>query len=170
MASPIWRTWVWASSRSWWLTGKPGVVQSVGHKQLDITELLNWAFPSWGSFPVGCLLASDRQNIRTAGSDGKESTCSAGAAGDEVSIPGLGRSPGERNGYPLQYSCLETSMDRGARRATVHRAAKSRTPLSSAPLSIFTSQTKVKNCLPAFASNSEGENRFLSLKISCRKC
>ena len=41
-------------------------------------------------------------------------------AGDPGSIPGSGRSPGERNGYPLQYSCLENSMDRGAWQATVH--------------------------------------------------
>ena len=40
--------------------------------------------------------------------------------GDMGSIPGLGRSPGEENGNPLQYSCLENSMDRGAWRATVH--------------------------------------------------
>ena len=44
-------------------------------------------------------------------SDGKQSACNAG---DLDSIPGLGRSPGERNGNPLQYSCLENSMDRGA--------------------------------------------------------
>ena len=44
-------------------------------------------------------------------SGGKESACSAG---DPGSIPGLGRSPGEGNGYPLQYSCLDNSMDRGA--------------------------------------------------------
>ena len=43
-------------------------------------------------------------------SDDKESSCNAG---DPGSIPGLGRPPGERNGYPLQYSCLENSMDRG---------------------------------------------------------
>ena len=42
------------------------------------------------------------------------------SAGDVGSIPGPGRSPGEANGYPLQYSCLETPMDRGAWRATVH--------------------------------------------------
>ena len=47
----------------------------------------------------------------------KESACNAG---DPDSIPGLGRSPGEGNGNPLQYSCLENPMDRGARRATVH--------------------------------------------------
>ena len=45
------------------------------------------------------------------GSDGKASACNAG---DPGSIPGLGRSPGEGNGNPLQYSCLENSMDGGA--------------------------------------------------------
>ena len=44
--------------------------------------------------------------------------------GDLGSIPGLGRSPGEGNGYPLQYSDLENSMDRGTRRATVHGVTK----------------------------------------------
>ena len=44
-------------------------------------------------------------------SDGKESACNAG---DPGSIPGLGRSPGEGNGNPLQYSCLENTMDKGA--------------------------------------------------------
>ena len=47
----------------------------------------------------------------SSGSDGKESACSAGDLG---SIPGLGRSPAEWNGNPLQYSCLENSLDRGA--------------------------------------------------------
>ena len=55
------------------------------------------------------------------GSDNKEF---AHSAGDLVSIPGLGSSPGEGNGNPLQYSCLENSMDRGAPWATVHRVAK----------------------------------------------
>ena len=50
------------------------------------------------------------------GSDGKESACNAG---DPGLIPGLGRSPGEGNGNPLQYSCLGNLMDRGAWRATV---------------------------------------------------
>ena len=50
------------------------------------------------------------------GSEGKASACSVG---DPGSIPGSGRSPGERNGNPLQYTCLENSMDGGARRATV---------------------------------------------------
>ena len=55
-------------------------------------------------------------------SDGKESACNVG---DPGSIPGLGRSPGEGNGYPLQYSCLENSKDRGAWRSTAHGVAES---------------------------------------------
>ena len=51
-------------------------------------------------------------------------------SGDPGSGPGLGRPPGEGNGYPLQYSCLENPMDREAWWATVHRAAKSQTGLS----------------------------------------
>ena len=51
----------------------------------------------------------------------KESACSAG---DPGSIPGSGRSPGEGNGNPPQYSCLENPMDRGALQATVHRDYK----------------------------------------------
>ena len=62
------------------------------------------------------------------GSDGKESACSAG---DQGSIPGSGRSPGAGNGNPLQYSCLENPMDRGAWWATVHGVAKSQIQLSN---------------------------------------
>ena len=58
------------------------------------------------------------------GSDGKESACSAG---DPGSIPGLGRSPGEGNGNPFQYPCLENPMDGEAWQVTVHGVAKSRT-------------------------------------------
>ena len=58
---------------------------------------------------------------------GKASVCNAG---DPGSIPGLGRSPGEGNGNPLQYSCLENPMDGGAWWATVLRVAKSQTRLS----------------------------------------
>ena len=62
------------------------------------------------------------------GSDGK---ASAYNAGDSGSIPGSGRSPGERNGNPLQFSCLENSMDREAQWATVHEVTKSQTRLSN---------------------------------------
>ena len=51
-------------------------------------------------------------------------------AEDAGSIPGLGRSPGEGNGNPLQYSCLENPMDRGAWQASIHGVAKSPTQLS----------------------------------------
>ena len=58
------------------------------------------------------------------GSDSKESICKAE---DPGSILGLGRSPGEGNGYPLQYSFLENPIDRGSWWATVHGVAKSQT-------------------------------------------
>ena len=58
------------------------------------------------------------------GSAGKESACSGEVAGDVSSTPGSGRSPGEGNGYPLQYSCLVNPIDRGAWQATVHEVAK----------------------------------------------
>ena len=60
-------------------------------------------------------------------SDNKDSACNAG---DPGSILGLGRSSGEGNVYPLQYSCLENSMERGAWRATVYGITKIRTQLS----------------------------------------
>ena len=63
------------------------------------------------------------------GSAGKESACNAGDLG---SIPGLGRSPGEGKGYPLQYSGLENSMD-----YIVHGVAKSRTGLSDFHFSLL---------------------------------
>ena len=64
----------------------------------------------------------------SGGSEGKASTWNAG---DPGLIPGSGRSPGEGNGNPCQYSCLENPMDRGAWWATVHGAVKSRTWLSN---------------------------------------
>ena len=64
----------------------------------------------------------------SGGSDGKASACNVGDLG---SIPRLERSPGEENGNPLQYSCMENSMDRGAWQAIVHGVAKSQTRLSN---------------------------------------
>ena len=61
---------------------------------------------------------------------GKESACNAGDLG---SIPESGRSPGEGDGNPLQYSCLENPMDRGAWWATVHRASRVRHDLATIP-------------------------------------
>ena len=64
-------------------------------------------------FPVGAVVKNPRAN--------------AGDARDMDLIPGLGRSPGGGHGNPLQYSCLENSMDRGAWQAIVHGVTKSRT-------------------------------------------
>ena len=59
----------------------------------------------------------------------KNPPANAGDARDVCSIPGSGKSPGERNDNPLQYSCLGNPMDRGAWWATVHRVTKSQTRL-----------------------------------------
>ena len=67
------------------------------------------------------------------GSDGKESACNAG---ELSSIPGSGRALVEGNGNPLQYSCLENSIDRGAWRATVHGVTKNQTQLSDKHLNV----------------------------------
>ena len=62
------------------------------------------------------------------GSDGKASACNAGDSG---LIPGSEKSPGEGNGNPLQFPCLENPMDRGAWQAPVHGVPKSQTQLSN---------------------------------------
>ena len=61
---------------------------------------------------------------------GRESSCNAGDKGEVGSTAGLGRAPGEGNGTPLQYCCLENPMDGGTWWATVHAVAKSQTRLS----------------------------------------
>ena len=88
-----------------------------------------------------------------SGSDGK---ASAYTMGDPGSFPGLGRSQAEGNGNPLQYSCLENPMDRGAWEATVHGVAKSRTQLSD-----FTLTLNFQNTCEASTSNSQNHSREL---------
>ena len=73
-------------------------------------------------------LRKEKKKKIPGGSEGKASACNAR---DPGLIPGSRRSPGERNGKPLQYSCLKDSMDRGAWWSTVHGAAKSWTQLSN---------------------------------------
>ena len=88
------------------------------------------------------------------GSDGKASVYNAGDLG---SIPRWGRSPGEENGTPLQYSCLENPVDGGAWWTAVHRVAKSRTRLTDLTFRASLVAQTVKN-LPAM-----WETQFQSL-------
>ena len=74
-----------------------------------------------------CVAANGEQGF-PSGSDSEESTCNAG---NLCSIPGLRKSPGEGNGYPLQQSCLENSMDRRVWGVTVYGVAKSWARLSN---------------------------------------
>ena len=78
--------------------------------------------PKGKELPYSTLIWSCYTLGFRGGSDGKESAC---IAGDLDSIPGSGRSPGEKNGYPLQYSCLENSTDRGTLWVTAHGVTKS---------------------------------------------
>ena len=85
------------------------------------------------------------------GSDVKESVCNAGDLG---SLPGSARSPGEGNGNPLQYSCLENSMDRGAWRATVYGVSKSQDPKY---MSLYIKQVNSsKNLLHSTGHSAQG--------------
>ena len=104
---------VWVSSGSWWWTGKPGILQSMGSQGVrhDWATELNWFH--YKGFP--------------GGSDSKESAYNVE---DLVSILEFERSPGEGNDNLLQYFCKETSMDRGAWWAIGYGVTKSWTPLS----------------------------------------
>ena len=82
-----------------------------------------------------CVIPIIRYHGLPCGSDGRKSACNASDLG---SIPRSGRSPGEGNGNPLQYSCLENPMDRGAWQATVHQVAKSQTRLKKLSMCIIT--------------------------------
>ena len=79
----------------------------------------------------------------------------AGNERDSGLIPGSGRSPGEGNGNPLQYSCLENSMDRGAWQATVCGITKSRTQLSTTLAHTQTGWTDLEDIMLSIISWSE---------------
>ena len=111
--------------------------ESLNCISLDFQALLSFPVvsylyfePSFRFFPVLAehlllrFLSQPKTGGFPGGSDGKDSACNAGYLG---SIPGLGRSPREGSGYPLQYSCLENSMDRGVWQAIVHKIAESDT-------------------------------------------
>ena len=93
------------------------------------SSILAWRIPGTeepGGLPsMGSQSRTRLKRLSSSSSsstNGKESACNAG---DQSSIPGLGSSSGEGNGNPLQYSCLENSMDRETCWATVHGVAKS---------------------------------------------
>ena len=90
-----------------------------------------WNHSHWttreGPFSFFFLIPNLTQHVFHGGSDGKKPTCNAGDLG---LIPGSGRCPGEGNGNPFQYSCLENSMDRGTWQSTVQGLTQSWTWLS----------------------------------------
>ena len=105
------------------------IIYQLSHKGSPrILEWVAYPFSSRSSQPrnwtrVSCIAGGFFTNCP----DSKELVCNAG---DPGLIPGLGRSFGEGNGNPLQYSCLANSMERGAWQATVHAVPKSWTQLS----------------------------------------
>ena len=117
MVSPTQWTWVWADSRRWWRTGKPGALQFMGSQRVghDLVTEQQQQFYIELFEPLVIHLG-----LR-GGSVVKNPPANAGDAG---SIPGSGRSPREGNGTPLHYSCLGNPLDRGPWWITVPVVAK----------------------------------------------
>ena len=122
----------WASSRHWWWTGKPGVLQSMGSQRVgqNWATDLNWQ-DKWELEVTGreCTVSWKRSKVDcNKGCTGlrwclsaKESACQCRRSRFD---PWVRKSPGEGNGKPLRYSCLGNPMDRGTWRAIVHGTAK----------------------------------------------
>ena len=109
------------------LVGPTGQGVGSGSESLELSKALicsGLLLPYIFRFTV-CLLFQTSQGGFPGGTVVKKICLPMQEAGDVGLIPGLGRSPGVGIGNPLQYSCLENSMDRGAWRAIVHRVAKS---------------------------------------------
>ena len=103
-------------------------------KKLGIKLPYDPAIPLLGIYPEKTTILKDTRTPCVhsgfpGGTSGKEPACQYRRCRELGLVPGLGRSSGEGNGNPLQYSCLENPMDRGVWWATVHGAAKSRTRL-----------------------------------------
>ena len=120
MASQTRWTWVWVSSRSWRWTGKPGVLQCMGSQTVehDWATELNWTEQE----PAYQFRRCKRQGFD----------------------PCLGRSSGKVNAYPLQYSCLQSLMDREDCWPIVHGVTKSQTQLKS----LSSSSNKIQGKVP----------------------
>ena len=177
LASPTQWTWIWVDSDSWWCTGRPGVLQSMGSPRVkhDSETKLNWISFCytlheisnsqhnkqgqywdadykwdaltcrskkqrilWTKYQISTIMMSTPFLVEISGSESIVSGFPGclvvknlpASAGDASLISGSERSPGGGNGNPLQYSCLENPMDRGAWQATVQRVTKSWTWLS----------------------------------------
>ena len=104
-----------------------------GHKESDMTEQLSTHTHIYVIYLLA-VFDFEMLNKFPDSSVGKNSACNAG---DPGSILGLGRSTGEGIGYPLQYSCLGNTMDRGGWWATVPEVAKSMTQLSLQALHLY---------------------------------
>ena len=115
MASLTRWIWVWASSVSWWSTVKPGMLQSTGLQKVghDWATELNWYHKHLIN-NSDSLIEIVLYIWAVRGKSGSDSKGSVYGEGDPDTIPGSERSSGEGNGNPLQYSCLENPMDRGA--------------------------------------------------------
>ena len=100
--------YIWLLVICWLLSGSFVTLWTAGHQAPLSMEFSEQEY--WSGLPFPSLV------VQTV-----ESACNAGELG---SIPGSGRSPVERNGYPLQYSCLESPMNRGAWQAIVHWVTK----------------------------------------------
>ena len=111
-------------------TREPGRLQSMGSKSWTQLKQLSTHRPEGicGSIP-GNITSLTSGGASQEALVVKNPPANAGDVRDASSIPGLGRSPGEGHGNPLQYSCLENPMDRGAWWDTVHGVAKSQTRL-----------------------------------------
>ena len=106
---------------------KKEVLLELSHKIKEDEKSHDLFSANWRTSNAGGIIQYDFKGPCFSGaSDGKASACNA----DLGSIPGSGRYPGEGNGNPLQYSCLENSTDGGAWWATVNGVAKSQIQLS----------------------------------------
>ena len=115
---------VMAGGPAWRLGGDSWGCAEAARERADAGVTLGCVLPIPALLFQGSCIAL---NCFPSGVVGKEPACNAGDTRDIASIPGSGRSPGGGQGNPLQYSCLENPMDRGAWWAGVHRVAKSQT-------------------------------------------
>ena len=124
----------------------------------------------FSSIALSCVTLCDPMNCSTPGfpvhcfPGGSEVKASACNVGDLGSIPGSGRSPGEGNDNPLQYSCLENPMDGGTWWATVHGVTKSRTRLSN-----FTSPLSAPSAPAVNLSQHQGLFKWVSSSYQVAK-